>query len=87
MKILSNYFINYECFCDMETFNKNMDKVRVTLIQKLAFLKNDVLTKIYHVSKEKPTLLDGVFDYKNVLEINDNENMENNDLKESNWSF
>ena len=48
MKILSNYFINYEYFCDLETFNKNMDKVRVTLISKLAFLKNDVLTKIYH---------------------------------------
>ena len=82
MKTLSNYFINYENFCDMETFENNIRKIRITLISRVAFIKNEVLTKIYNAAIKKPTLLDGVFDFNKFLIPNGNENMENNDLEE-----
>ena len=89
MKTLSNYFINYESFCDMDTFKANMIKIRETLISKVAFIKNEVLVTIYNGAKINPTLLDGVFDFENFYETTpiDNENMENNELEESYGAF
>ena len=71
----------------METFENNIRKIRVTLISKVVFLKNEVLTKIYNGAIKKPTLLDGVFDFENFLIPNDNENMGNNDLEETYMNF
>ena len=63
LKIINNYSINYEFFCDMKLFKKNMDKIKDALLSKIVFLGNDILTKLYTGAKEKPTLLKGVFDF------------------------
>ena len=62
LKIINNYFINYESFCDMEIFGNNMNKIKDALFSKIVFIYNDVLTDLYTSAKVKPTLLRGVFD-------------------------
>ena len=79
LKIINNYFINYEFFCDMEMFKKNMKKIKDNLLSRIVFLNNEVLTNLYNAAKEKPTLLKGVFDFdKFVEEYPDDEKLENN---------
>ena len=73
LKIINNYFINYEFFCDIELFNKNMDKIKDALFSRIAFLNNDVLTNLYSAARENPTLLKGVFDFEKFLEIYSND--------------
>ena len=68
LKIINNYFINYESFCDMDMFKKNMNKIKDNLLSRIVFLNNDNLTNLYNAAREKPTLLKGVFDFNNFFE-------------------
>ena len=74
LKIINNYFINYESFCDMKVFGDNMEKIKDALFSRIVFIYNDFLTDLYSSAKEKPTLLKGVFDsykFENKLPSNE----------------
>ena len=83
LKILNNYFINYEMFCDMEFFVKNLNKIKNELLSKIEFINNDNLENIYSAAKNRPTLLAGVFDFKNFANEKSNFENQNNDFKSS----
>ena len=68
LKIINNYFINYELFCDMDIFERNMDKIKKALLSKIVFYNNKLLTSLYTSAEEKPTLLKGVFDFDKFVE-------------------
>ena len=68
LKLLSNFLLNQETFESIETIKVCFMKSLDLLLSKVAFLNDNIVSFIYSRAKENPTILSGVFNYKQLIE-------------------
>ena len=68
LKLLSNYLINQETFESIESIKVCFMKTLDLLLSKVSFLNDNIVGFIYSRAKENPTILSGVFNYKQLIE-------------------
>ena len=68
LSILSNYLINQETFDSIEKIKICFMKTLDILLSKVVFLNDTTIGFLYSRARRNPTILSGVFNYKELLE-------------------
>ena len=73
IKILINYFINYDKFAKFKLFKESINFIQNEILSKFVFInKNSIFKNIFDKIKKNSTLLEDNFDLKNFIENNEN---------------
>ena len=68
LSVLSNYLINQESFDSIENIKISFMKTIDILLSKVVFLNDSTVGFLYTRARRNPTILSGVFNYKELIE-------------------
>ena len=68
LSVLSNYLINQETFDSIENIKISFMKTLDILLSKVVFLNDSTIGFLYTRARRNPTILSGVFNYKELIE-------------------
>ena len=68
LSVLSNYLINQESFDSIENIKISFMKTIDILLSKVVFLNDTTIGFLYTRARRNPTILSGVFNYKELIE-------------------
>ena len=87
LTVLSSFLINHETFESIEKIKDGFLKSLNLLLSKVVFLNENTLSFLYSRAKRNPTLISGVFNYKDLIEHSINLLVINSKKKKSKQSL